>query len=553
MKAVQENGNWEFETVLYGNPVEAPKTKDIFRRIAQAAWECGDPGVQFRDTINDMHTCPADGDINSSNPCSEYLFLDNTSCNLGSLNLLKLRDTTDFFVAVRCAIIGMDALICVSDYPTPEIAEGSKNYRTLGLGFTNLGGALLDRGIAYDSDAGRAFAASRTSIMAAAAWRTSVELAKAVGPFPRYDANSEHVREALAKHGGHGYDEWKDLPELVKEYGIRNAQLTVLAPTGTISFMMDCATTGIEPEFGLIKHKQLVGGDWIKIANPLVERAILQHKYFPGQDTLAARIVAEERIPDDCPDDLVQVLLTAAPWGKETRSLSWRAHLSMMAACQPFLSGGISKTVNLPNDATVEDVEAVLKEAWHLGLKSVAIYRDGSKASQPLTTKKAVKAMKVEPDRLNHASRWELPDDLTCTRHKVTIGGTDLYIHTGQHPDTAQPVEVFLTAGRAGSTLQGLLSTVGILSSQLLRRGVPASEIARMLRGQDFAPQGFTSNQNIPTAKSIPDYLAQYLERHGGEREEESHGRLCSNCGGMMIQAGSCHTCTACGQTTGCG
>jgi ribonucleoside-diphosphate reductase alpha chain len=596
---------WDLKAVKDGGKVGEVKAHALLRKIAQATWECGDPGMQFDDTINKWHTCKTSGRINASNPCSEYMFLDNSACNLASLNLLKFLkpdgtfDIVGLKAAVRIFIIAQDILVDLSGYPTEKIAKNSHDFRPLGLGFANLGALLMALGLPYDSDEGRAYAAAITAIMTGHAYTTSALLAKCLRPVvpvnkdlinnfeietlvpicnvnaeranrsgacPGWFINKESFLDVIWKHQAEAkklslktpgtlvsaaMEAWKDAALLGQDFGYRNAQVTVLAPTGTIGFLMDCDTTGIEPELSLIKYKKLVGGGQLKIVNETVPLALSNLGY--GVEAVKTRVAhidqygSLENFGES--EEVMAVFDTAFRPANGKRSIHYTGHIKMMAACQPFLSGAISKTVNLPNEATVADIEEGYILSWELGLKSVAIYRDGSKSNQVLVTKKEEKPIGIvtdilpmggilvgesattlkkavkafddlpimmfeqvdDPNAPPRSVRHRLPDTRNAVNHKFSIAGHDGYLGVGLY-ENGQPGEIFITMAKEGSTISGFMDSFALVFSIALQHGVPLSTLVAKLAHTRFEPSGWTGNPEIGYAKSIMDYLARWME-----------------------------------------
>jgi len=523
----------------------------LLHQIAKGTHLCGDPGVQYEDTIQSWHTCPISGPITSSNPCSEYMFLDNSACNLASLNLCKfLSDegviqTSRLKAATRVFITAMEILVDNAGYPSAKIAQNSHDYRPLGLGFANLGALLMAKGLPYDSNKGRGVASGLMSLIHSEAYRRSAEIASnpEIGPFKGYEANREPMIAVIEKHVNETLKSAPDIPDEMredctssayamldagKEYGYRNSQVTVLAPTGTIAFMMDCDTTGIEPDIALVKYKLLAGkGDgMLKIVNQSVGRAldalgyseedvlnIIEH--IDEHDTIeGAPQLKEEHLPVfDC---------AFKPMNGE-RSVSHMGHVGMMAACQPFISGAISKTVNVPEDASVGDIADIYVEGWKRGLKALAVYRENSKRSQPLSTSKdgntqessgdgIVKPVEIKNEVTYKPVRNRLPADRMSIAHRFAVAGHKGYLHVGLYPKTNQPGEIFLRMAKEGSTLSGLLEAFAIAVSMALQNGVPLEDLVVKFRHMRFEPAGFTQNKDIPQATSIIDYVFAYLE-----------------------------------------
>jgi ribonucleoside-diphosphate reductase alpha chain len=504
--------------------------RDLFRRMAQAAWACGDPGLQYDTTINRWHTCPNAGRINASNPCSEYMFLDDSACNLASINLMKFRradrsfDAAGFRAACRLVFIAQEILVDHGSYPTPNIAAHSHVFRPIGLGYSNLGSLIMASGLAYDSDEARGLCAAVTALLHGTAYRTSSELAAAVGPFEAYEENREPMLHVMELHWER-VEQIKAAPKELRDaaralwdevlvhgrrHGFRNAQATVLAPTGTISFMMDCDTTGIEPDIALVKYKQLAGGGMLKIVNQTVPLALHTLGYAPeAVDAVVAYIDKHDTIeqaPELRPEHL-PVFDCAFQAAHGTRSIPWKAHIRMMAAAQPFISGAISKTVNMPRDATPDDVADAYMEGWRLGLKALAIYRDGSKEVQPLLTKKE---QPVAEKVLAAPRRERLPDTRQSITHKFAISGHEGYITVGLYPD-GRPGELFITMAKEGSTIGGLMDCFGTAVSMSMQYGVPLEVYVNKFSHTRFEPWGYTKNPDIRIAKSVVDYIFRWL------------------------------------------
>jgi ribonucleoside-diphosphate reductase alpha chain len=536
MEAVRDDKPWTTAWVSPKTQGAAPShpARELLNRMADCAWHCGDPGVQYDTTINDWHTCPNSGPINASNPCSEYMFLDNTACNLASINLMKFRqadgkfDVDGFQAACRLFFIAQEILVGHASYPTQEIAENSHLFRPLGLGYSNLGSLIMTAGLAYDSDEARGMCGSITSLLHGAANLTSAEMSGVVGPFEGYELNKEpmqHVmhmhRDAVAEIDDAGPEYlkeaarnlWDKVVELGERYGYRNAQATVLAPTGTISFMMDCDTTGIEPDIALVKYKQLAGGGTLKIVNRSVALGLQNLGYSEEQIKLIIEYVNKHDTIEGAPfleDQHLSVFDCAFKPAKGTRSIAWQAHVQMMAAAQPFLSGAISKTVNMPHDVSIKDIADAYFWGWELGLKAIAIYRDGSKQSQPLNTeseetKSAAKAKVVYKPR-----RERLPDTRQSITHKFNIAGHEGYLNVGLYPD-GRPGELFITMAKEGSTVGGLMDSFGTAISISLQYGVPLEVLVNKFSHTRFEPMGNTTNPDIRIAKSMVDYIFRWL------------------------------------------
>jgi ribonucleoside-diphosphate reductase alpha chain len=582
MHSAVEGSDWWTRRVTDGEPCEKKNGRELLRKIALGTWTCGDPGMQFDSTIHKWHTCKGSGRQHSTNPCSEYLFLNDTACNLASLNLVRFQkpdgsfDVLRFKAAVRLFIVAQEILVDRASYPTKPIAENSHAFRTLGLGYANLGALVMSRGLGYDSDEGRAHAAAITALMTGHAYEVSAEIAAVKGAFPSYQdarygevthppmlSNEESMLEVISLHRefsyrltGHGDCEpiieaarqsWDGALDAGSHHGFRNAQVSVLAPTGTIGFLMDCDTTGIEPDIALVKYKLLAGGGMLKIVNRTVPPALKRLGYASDEiagilvhiekyDTIEDVIDSEsgENVRSGLKPAHLRVFDCAFKPHLGTRSLHYRGHLKMMAAAQPFLSGAISKTVNMPEDATVEDIMQTYIEAWQLGLKAVAIYRDGSKRSAPLNTKKTmdmggvangltpggeeiaerVAALIRENEDLRKNSetrtRRNMPDTRMSITHKFEIAGHEGYVTAGLYDD-GQPGEVFVQMSKEGSTIGGLMDTVATLTSMALQYGVPLEQLVNKFAYQRFEPSGYTRNPNIRTAFSITDYVFRWL------------------------------------------
>ncbi len=533
MQAVEKNEDWTTHWVT--NPKQPGPTypaREIMDRMADCAWHCGDPGVQYDTTINRWHTCPNSGRINASNPCSEYMFLDDTACNLASINLMKFReadgtfDTVRFKAAARIYFIAQEILVDHASYPTPDIARNSHLFRPLGLGYSNLGSLLMAAGVPYDSNEAYGVCGAVTALLHGAANLTSAELAEAVGPFDEYEKNSEPMLRVMQMHRD-AVEEidpacppylqdaarrtWDEVLAAGHVHGFRNAQATVLAPTGTISFMMDCDTTGIEPDIALVKYKQLAGGGMLKIVNQTVPLALKTIGYDEPQIGSILAYIDEHDTIEGSPDlkeEHLAVFDCAFTPRSGKRSIAWQAHVLMMAAAQPFLSGAISKTVNMPRDTTTEDIAKAYFDGWKLGLKALAIYRDGSKESQPLSTS-------TEGDRAAAAAvgkprRERLPDTRQSITHKFSVSGHEGYVTVGLFPD-GRPGELFITMAKEGSTIGGLMDAFGTAVSMSLQYGVPLEDYVRKFSHMRFEPQGYTKNPDIRIAKSLIDYIFRWM------------------------------------------
>jgi ribonucleoside-diphosphate reductase alpha chain len=617
MKSVVNGGAWQTRAVTTGKVMETLQARDLMGQIASAAHVCGDPGLQYDTTINRWNPVKNSGRINATNPCSEFIFLDDTACNLASFNLLNFADengrflTSDFEQAVDTMILAMEIIVDFADYPTPRIAKNSHLLRPLGLGYANLGALLMLNGLAYDSDEGRNLCGAITSLMTGRAYHRSAEIARRTGPFADYEKNRAPFLEVIGLHTEYGdqvpsagvpedlhrsaRDTWHRALELGRRAGYRNAQVTVIAPTGTIAFMMDCDTTGIEPDIALVKYKSLVGGGMLKIVNGTVSSALQRRGYSAAQIAAIVKYIDEHDTIEGAPglrDEHLSIFDCAFTSAHGTRSIHYMGHIRMMAAAQPFLSGGISKTVNLPKDATIEDIEQGYIEGWRLGLKSLAIYRDGSKRTQPLNTK----ADKVEEKPVVVAEvaprRRKLPDVRDAKTHKFSIAGHDGYLTVGLYED-GTPGEVFLKMSKEGSTVSGLMDTIAVMTSLSLQYGVPLKALVDKFSHTRFEPSGFTGNPDIPMAKSVTDYVFRWLGLNfptgeslvedaqdeyvdGSDRQVvvpindrssgvgggsdlepgaigQSDAPPCNNCGSIMVRAGACYACRTCGETGGCG
>jgi ribonucleoside-diphosphate reductase alpha chain len=532
MEAVEAGEDWHLTARTSGESVKTVDARELMNQIADAAWRCADPGVQYDTTINRWHTCPESGRINASNPCSEYMHVDDSACNLASLNLMKFRredgsfDTEEFEHAVDVVFLAQEIVVGFSSYPTEEIGENANRFRQLGLGYANLGALLMSDGLPYDSDEGRNVAAAITALMTGRAYRQSALIsAGATGPYDEYERNREPHNGVMRMHRDASYDieetgikgelleaaqrAWDEAVELGEEHGYRNAQATVLAPTGTISFLMDCDTTGIEPDFSLVKFKELVGGGQMTIVNKSVPLALRTLGYSEAEvDQIDAHIAEQGTIigAPGLKDEHLPVFDVAVG----ERAISHTGHIDMMAAAQPFISGAISKTVNLPQSATVEDIADAYAHGWKGGLKALAIYRDGSKTAQALRTdaqeeKAAEEATPVEP------VRKRMPRERESITHKFSIAGHEGYITAGKYEDGSVG-EIFLTdIGKEGSTMRGLLNAFATAISIGLQYGVPLEVFVRKFSYMRFEPEGITGNPEIPFAKSMPDYIMRWL------------------------------------------
>lgn len=592
--AVDRDKNWQLKSVLSGEVVGEVKARDLLMKMAECAWRCGDPGVQYKSTIDAWHTVPNTGPITSSNPCSEYMHVDNSACNLASINLLKFLDENneflvdEFVAVVKLMIVAQEILVGYSSYPTEKIARNSYNLRPLGLGYTNFGATLMAMGIPYSSDLGRKINAAITSLMSAVAYSQSALISSKLGPFGEFEKNKVEFEKVIKKHADHSLKinekykcssigwvdrvidlancTWSDNIKFAKTVGFRNSQVTVIAPTGTISLIMDCCTTGIEPELSLIKYKHLSGGGVIKYTNNVVSRALRSLGYDGESINKINEYIVSDKFAGMHNCDLLKkehlpVFACSFPGSGDV--LHWRDHLLMMAAAQPFVSGAISKTVNLPNNATVEDVFSVFVEGHKLGLKAVAIYRDGCKSAQPLVTSK--KNQQGQSHTKRSANRIKLPDVRRSITHKFTVGGQEGYITIGFYQD-GEPGEIFIVMSKEGSTVRGILDALGSVISISLQHGVPISTITDKLKHSKFEPSGITSNEDIRFASSVLDYISRWIElnllpdkkkavkSHKKEEEPNKHtGEICSVCGDVLHRVGNCLQCFVCGNNSGCG
>jgi ribonucleoside-diphosphate reductase alpha chain len=625
MRAVMEDGTWRTHFVTNGEVAAEYRARDLLRMIAEAAHTCGDPGMQFDTTINLWHTCPNSGRINASNPCSEYMHLDNSACNLASLNLMKfVDDRGEFDVrafrhAVDVMVTAQDIVVDNSSYPTEEIERNAHTFRELGLGYANLGALLMALGMPYDSEQGRSYAAAVTALMTGEAYLQSARLARHMKPFAGYQANRDATLKVIERHRSHAYrlepahvpldllraarDSWDEALKVGQQSGIRNSQTTVIAPTGTIAFMMDCDTTGIEPDIALIKYKKLVGGGMLKIVNGTVPRALKRVGYDSKEIQEIVEYLDEHETIEGAPhlsDAHLPIFDCAFKPRSGSRTIHYNGHLKMMGVVQPFVSGAISKTINMPSEATVEEVAEAYVSAWKLGLKAVAIYRDGSKRTQPLNTGqkedraasevlRAAASLAGPDERL---SRRKLPDERKALTHKFDIAGHEGYITVGMYED-GSPGEIFVSMSKQGSTISGLMDSFATAISYALQYGVPLQFLVDKFAHMRFEPSGFTKNPQIPYAKSIVDYLFRWMaskfldedakrevgvvvedsplaERKdpagpvaslhdgkdgGGMRQafiNQADAPPCPDCGSIMVRNGACYKCMNCGATSGC-
>jgi ribonucleoside-diphosphate reductase alpha chain len=638
MKKALGGESYDLTARTDGRPVETVNATALLREISQATWDCGDPGMQFDTTINDWHTNPVSGRINGSNPCSEYMSIDDSACNLASLNLMRFLhadgefDAARFARAVDVIFTAQEILVGFSDYPTPAITANAKSHRQLGIGYANLGALLMQRGLAYDSNEGRAYAASITALMTGEAYAQSARLAAAVGPYEAYAKNKSAHDRVIEKHRSASYriiadlvpptllsaarQAWDDAAALGKTSGYRNAQASVLAPTGTISFMMDCDTTGVEPDIALVKYKRLVGGGMLKLVNGTVPAALRRLGYTESEGGAITAYIEQQGTIEGAPalkDEHLSVFDCAFKPQNGERTISHMGHIKMMGAVQPFISGAISKTVNLPETATVDDVSEAYIEAWKHGVKAIAIYRDGSKKVQPLSTnadasnsKKAETAVETVERivEVNRPQRRRLPDTRESLTHKFSIEGHEGYITVGKFED-GTPGELFVTMAKEGSTLSGMMDAFATSVSLLFQYGVPLSHLVEKFGYMRFEPSGWTGNPEIGMAKSIVDYVFRWLGHRFLSADEKAYMGLtrtsevvsdpaaqqqrleqivsivppaitenftiaspspvrgmrlnstpdappCPRCGWLTVRNGTCHKCENCGETTGC-
>ena len=639
MQAVADGDDWELTARVGGRPTKTLEAQELMGQIADAAWRCADPGVQYDTTINRWHTCPESGRINASNPCSEYMHVDDSACNLASLNLMKFRrkdgsfDVEDFEHSVDVVFLAQEIIVGSSSYPTEEIGANAVAFRQLGLGYANLGALLMSDGLPYDSEQGRSVAAAITALMTGRAYRQSARIAAdATGPYDAYERNREPHNAVMRMHRDAAYEiedgiveddllaaarrSWDEAVELGSEHGYRNAQATVLAPTGTISFLMDCDTTGIEPDFSLVKFKELVGGGKMTIVNRSVPLALRTLGYSENEIEQINAHIAEKATIIGAPG-LKEEHLAVFDVAVGERAISHTGHIDMMAATQPFISGAISKTVNLPESATVADIADAYTRGWNGGLKALAIYRDGSKTAQALRTD--AQERKPEAEEPGPVRR-KMPRERESLTHKFSLGGHEGYITAGKYED-GRVGEIFLTdIGKEGSTLRGMMNAFATAISIGLQYGVPLEVFVKKFSYMRFDPEGITQNPEIPFAKSMPDYIMRWLASrfiddldeledlgiltpevrarkeaelaaaetgngnganghgnghpNGGDEEAtlpataaltetppvipaklsgSDLGPACEQCGGMMQRTGSCYTCPSCGNNTGCG
>jgi len=632
MRAVLDDSTWDTHAVRDGAVVDTYRAADLMRLISEGTHVCGDPGMQFDTTINEWHTCPNTDRIHGSNPCSEYMFLNDSACNLASINLMKLVkddgefDTVAYKAAIRTLITAQEIIVDNASYPSADIGKNSHAYRPLGLGYANLGALLMSRGLPYDSDTGRDYAAALTALMTGEAYAQSSRIARDHGgPFAGYDKNREPFLRVMRKHRDSMRDvnarnvptdlyaaaktSWDDAVELGEQHGYRNAQATVLAPTGTIGFMMDCDTTGVEPDIALVKYKKLVGGGMMKIVNQTVPMALRKLGYTqPQVDAIIDYIDQHETIEGapELKDAHLPVFDCAFKAAKGQRSIQYMGHIKMMGATQPFISGAISKTVNVPKDATVDDIMQAYVQSWKIGAKAISIYRDGSKRTQPLNTSKSSPSNTVSQAAaalVTQPIRRKLPDERHALTHKFDIQGHEGYITVGLFED-GQPGEIFLVMAKEGSTISGFADAFAQAISYALQYGVPLASLVDKFSHVRFEPSGMTRNPEIRFAKSIVDYIFRWLASKFLSPEAQFHAGVngrdldeikaastaasaataaagapaasapapvtaatatpfstiqnqedappCSTCGSIMIRSGACYKCMNCGNTSGC-
>jgi ribonucleoside-diphosphate reductase alpha chain len=631
MQAVDNDKKWETKAVVDGRVIDTYKARDLWREIAEATWICGDPGLQFDTTIQDWNVVPNTGRINATNPCSEFVFLDDTACNLLSLNLMKFQteggkfDVERYRQAIDVCFTGQEIIVSNASYPTPAIGKNSEALRPLGLGYANLGALLMSMGLAYDSEEGGRFAGALTAIMTGRAFAQSARMAQVKGPFSEFAKNREPMLRVMEKHRQAAHqlstspesadvvdaarETWDEAVKLGRAHGYRNAQATVLAPTGTIGLMMDCDTTGIEPDLALVKYKKLVGGGLLKIVNTTVPGALRKLGYDELKVKEIVEYIDENDTIEGAPhlmDEHLKVFDCAFKPVNGARSIAPMGHVRMMAAVQPFISGSMSKTVNLPTDATAEDIQQTYMESWRLGLKCIAIYRDGCKRSQPLSTSLDKEKQVAEPTVEYRALRRKLPDERKALTHKFDIQGHEGYLTVGLFDD-GTPGELFVTMAKEGSTISGLMDAFATQTSYALQFGVPVKFMVDKFSHMRFEPSGFTKNKEIPIAKSIVDYIFRWMASHFLPVEDQDEAGVvrrepapaeptptrvadnarpaasptelkviaqpttngngggvqkitfintdapaCPDCGAITVRSGSCYKCLNCGATTGC-
>ena len=638
MEAVENDGSWTTVNRLDGKEAETFKARDLMNQIAEATWVCGDPGMQFDTTINKWHTSANTDRIYASNPCSEYMFLDDTACNLASINLMRHLtvdgelDIEAFSHTARIVITAMEIIVGNSSYPTEEITQNSHDYRPLGIGYANLGALLMSKGLPYDSDEGRHYAAAVTSLLSGTAYAQSARIAKEMKPFAGYKKNEKPCLNVLNMHKdasfeigdtgvpadlmGAGQKAWEDTTTIAKDYGVRNAQISVLAPTGTIAFLMDCDTTGIEPDIALVKYKWLVGGGMMKIVNKTVPIALKKLGYTEEQRDAILEYLDKNDTIEGAPhinNEHLAVFDCAFKPQNGTRSISPLGHIKMMGAVQPFISGAISKTVNMPKESTPDEITSTYLDAWKLGIKAIAIYRDGSKRTQPLTTDTSEENKGDEGDPFAVSPtpmRVRLPDERPSLTHKFSVGGHEGYIHVGLYDD-GRPGEIFIDMAKEGSVISGLMDAFATSISLGLQYGVPLEALIKKFAHSRFEPSGFTNNEHIRVAKSVIDYIFRWLglkflareelanlgingyenlddsedqrvmltrtatvpqKKENSEEVEEAQETItftktteetitftseedappCNSCGSIMVRNAACYKCLNCGDSSGC-
>ena len=628
MHAVTDDKEWQTHYITNHKVADTYKAADLMRQMAEAAYICGDPGIQFDTTVNEWNPCSNTDRINASNPCSEYMFLDDSACNLASLNLVKFRtpdgelDVESFKHAVEIVITAQEILVDNASYPSPGIEKNSHDYRPLGMGYANLGALLMSLGIPYDSDKGRNYSAAISALMSGHAYSTSSLISKRLGPFRGYTSNEKPFLNVIGMHRSHAYKvlrgdvprdlvdaavkSWDEALSLGERFGFKNAQISVIAPTGTIAFMMDCDTTGIEPDIALVKYKWLVGGGVIKIVNNTVPEALKRLGYPLEEADAILQYLRDNDTIEGAPHlkpEHLPVFDCAFKPSKGTRSIHYMGHVKMMSAVQPFISGAISKTVNMPNSVTVDEIMQTYVNAWKMGLKAIAIYRDGSKRTQPLTTSMQEKEKAKSVEQVVYKPlRRRLPDQREATIHKFSMNGNEGYLMVGLYSD-GTPGEIFVVMSKEGSTISGLMDAFATSVSIALQYGVPLKVLVNKFIHTRFEPAGMTNNPEIRFAKSVVDYIFRYLglkylskedqdalglaktvvENHETQAKlvepaqkpagQNSVGRgssvhmepdlltfdpqsdapACDNCGMIMVRAGSCYKCLNCGNTSGCG
>jgi ribonucleoside-diphosphate reductase alpha chain len=614
MKAVEQDGTWVARERPSGQITDTYSARELMKKIAESCHTCGDPGMQYDSTVNRWHTCKNTARINASNPCSEYMFLDDSACNLASFNLLKFVnaqgafDVNGFRKAVDLMITAQEIIVDNASYPTEKIGKNSRDFRPLGLGYANLGALLMYNGLAYDSDAGRDYAASITAVMTGEAYLQSARIAAKLGPFVAYSSNREPFLEVMRMHRAavqsinadnvpgdlmHAAQECWDLVVLEGTvHGFRNAQATVLAPTGTIGFMMDCDTTGVEPDLALVKFKKLVGGGIMKIVNNTVPAALSKLGYTDDEIRAITVHIDENGMIEGAPfikPEHLPAFDCAFKAQRGTRSIQYMGHVKMMSAVQPFISGAISKTVNVPENTTADQIADLYMQAWRMGVKSIAIYRDNSKKTQPLNAARGTKSATHQADAGFKPVRRKLPSVRHAITHKFSIGGHEGYITVGMYDD-GQPGEIFLVMAKEGSAISGLMDSFATAISLALQYGVPLRVLIDKFSHVRFEPSGHTGNQEVPFAKSIVDYIFRWLAskfltteeqlQTGVHVMEKAHvlkpdaparpnagvapltdlksmyalddAPSCAGCGSIMVRNGSCYKCMNCGETSGC-